>query len=220
MTPTSNNSPTADAIGTWLKRLALAAVVALLAVSAWCVWRISMVVAQTESAIVAISADVKQMSSSGAQISAHLENLDTRLQSLEQKAAEAMNLDELGNMLDEIDTIRNSPQSASAASPDTEREIKHLLAHVRGSKHRFVYSDENKGGTRFYLQLYAKYKAYDNAIGSAEDFIDKVATKTIVGQPYQVVVSPDQTVALNDWLTEELKKYRSTATTTGEVSEN
>ena len=121
-----------------------------------------------------------------------------------------MNLDELGNMLDEIDAIRDSPPSTvSAPSPDTEREIKHLLAHIRESKHRFVYSDENKGGTRFYLQLYAKYKAYNKAVGSAEDFIDKVATKTIAGQPYQVVVGPDKRVALNDWLSEELVKAPS-----------
>src|SRR5262245_10155945 len=210
MTPPSSNTPITDAIGTWLKRLALLAVIALLAVSAWCVWRISMVGAQTENAIVTISADVKQMSSTGAQISEHLERLDDRLQSLEEKAADAMNLDEFENLLEEIDVIRSTqPSTAGTTSPAAEREIKHLLAHIRNSKHRFVYSDENKGGMRFYLQLYTKYKAYDNIIGSAEDFIDKVASKTIVGQPYQVVISPDQTIALNDWLMQELTQYRA-----------
>ncbi len=209
MTPTSNDPPSADTIGSWLKRLALVAAIALLALSSWFVWRISMVAYQMETAIVAISADVKQMSSTGAQISTHLEKLDDRLQSLEQKAADAMNLDEFTNLLDEVDVIRGGqPSSASAPSPVTEREIKHLLSQIKLSKHRFVYSDENKGGLRFYLQLYAKYKAYDNSIGSAEDFIEKVGTKTIIGQPYQVVISPDQTVALSDWLIAELKKYR------------
>jgi uncharacterized coiled-coil protein SlyX len=205
----------------WLKRLALVAAIALLAFCSWFVWRISMVAQQTEDAIVAISGDVKQMSASGARISAHLEKLDTRLQSLEQKAADAMKLDEFENLLDEIDVIRNSePTAAGAPAPETEREIKHLLAHIRASKGRFVYSDENKGGMRFYLQLYAKYKTYDKIIGSAEDFIDKVATKTIVGQPYHVVISPTETVALSDWLTEELKKYRSAATTADKAPEN
>jgi hypothetical protein len=209
MFQTANQPPSTDAIGTWLKRLALVAAIALLAFCSWFVWRISMVAQQTENAIVAISSDVKQMSASGAQISAHLEKLDTRLQSLEQKAADAMKLDEFENLLDEIDVIRNSQLTAAGElAPETEREIKHLLAQIRASKHRFVYSDENKGGMRFYLQLYAKYKAYDKIIGSAEEFIDKVATKTIVGQPYQVVISPNETVELSDWLTTELNKYR------------
>lgn len=218
MVSSINTSPPPDAIGTWLRRLILIAVVALLACCSWFVWRISMVAYQIGSAIVAISADVKQMSSTAAQISGHLQKLDDRLQSLEQKAADAMNLDELEILIDEIEVIRNGqPSAAGLPSPDTEREIKHLLTQIRGSKHRFVYSDENKGGLRFYLQLYAKYKAYDKVIGTTEDFIDKVATKTIAGQPYQVVVSPDQFIALNDWLTEELTKFRSTSPSAGDA---
>lgn len=172
-----------------------------------------MIAYQVEGAIVAISADVKQMSSTGAQISTHLEKLDGRLQSLEQKALDAVKLDEIENVLSEIDVIRNTePSVAGGPSEETEREIKHLLSHIRHAKHRFTYSDENKGGLRFYVQLYAKYKAYENILGSAEDFIEKVATKSVDGKQYSVVISQDETVALNDWLTEELKKYRSTAT--------
>ena len=213
MTPTPSDKPAPDAIGTWLKRLTLVAAIALLACCSWFVWRISMVAYQMEGAIVAISADVKQMSSTGAQISEHLQKLDDRLRAIEEKAADAMNIDEFEHLLDEIDVIRNGqPSTASAASPDTEREIKHLLAQIRSSGHRFAYSvlgsDKSKSGTVLYLQLYTKYKTYKNAISSAEDFIDKVGTKTIVGQPYQVVISPDETVPLNDWLTEELKNYR------------
>lgn len=209
MNPTPDGQRTTDTISTWLRRLALVAAIALLACCSWFVWRISMVAYQMESAIVAISADVKQMSASGAQISQHLQQLDRRLQSVEEKAMDAMNLDELEHILDEVDAIRDAqPPAAGGPSSDAEREIKYLLSQIRNSPHRFVYSDENKGGLRFSLQLYAKYKVYDKIIASAEDFIEKVGTKSIAGQPYRVVISPEETVALNDWLREMLRTYR------------
>jgi hypothetical protein len=215
MSASRNDNAAADTIGTWLKRLALVAVIALLACSSWFVWRISMVAQQVESAIVAVSADVKKMSSTGAQISDHLQQLDGRLKRIEDKAADAMNLDELEHLLVEVNSIRDAgPSIAGGPSANAEREIKHLLRQIRDSPHRFVYSDENKGGLRFYIQLYAKYKAYDNILGSAEDFIDKVGTKTIAGQPYRVVISDNETVTLDNWLTEELKQYRSASVKT------
>ena len=211
-----------DSVGTWLRRLALGAAIVLLASCSWFVWRISMVAYQMEGAIVAISADVKQMSSTGAQISDHLQKLDGRLRAIEEKAADAMNIDEFEHLLDEVDEIREGTAAdRGPASLQTDREIRHLLAQIRGSDYRFTYSvlgsDKSKCGTVLYLQLYTKYKTYKNVISSAEDFIDKVATTTIGGQPYQVVVGPDETVALNDWLTEALKKYRATARSTHNV---
>jgi hypothetical protein len=185
----------------------------LLGFCCWFVWRISMVAYQLETAIVTISADVKQMSSTGAQISEHLEKLDERLQSMEEKAAGAMNLKEVESILDEVDELSDDQSSPTGPiSADTEREIKHLLSHITNSNHRFTYSDENKGGMRFSLQLYAKYKTYKKLLSSAEDFIDKVATTSIGGHPYQVVIDANQTVALRDWLTDELQEYRQTAT--------
>jgi len=214
-TPASNNPPQ-DSIGVWLKRSAWAVAILLLGFCCWFVWRISMVAFQAEAAIVAISADVQQMSSTGAQISEHLQKLDNRLQAIEAKAFDAMNIDEVESMINELDELRDGASTpGKPISPDAEREIKYLLSQIMQSKHRYVYSDENKGGTRFYFQLYAKYKTYKSTLASAEDFIDKVATSSIGGHPYQVVVSPDQTVALKDWLGEELKKYRSEIDTPG-----
>jgi hypothetical protein len=198
-----------DAVGIWLKRLALAATTVLLGFCCWFVWRVSMVAYQVESAITSISADVKQMSSTGAQISQHLQQLDLRLRAIEEKAANAANLDEVQHMLDEIGAIRESKSApATDVSADTSQEIDHLLSQIRRSKYRFAYSDEDKSGTRFYLQLYAKYRAYENLLTSSEDFIEKVGTTTIAGQPYRVVIDVDQSVPLNEWLADELKQYR------------
>jgi hypothetical protein len=210
MDPAYGGNPRADVGTMWLKRLTLLMASLFIAFCCWFVWRISMVAYQAEAAIVAISADVKQMSSTGAQISEHLQKLDNRLQAIEAKAFDAMNIDEVESMINEIDELRDGQRPpGTQLSLDAEREIKHLLSQVMQSKHRFIYSDENKGGTRFYFQLYAKYKTYKSSLSSAEDFIDKVATSSIGGHPYQVGVSPDQTVTLNDWLGEELKKYRA-----------
>jgi hypothetical protein len=200
-----------DSVGMWLKRLVLLVACVFLAFCCWFVWRISMVAMQAEAAIVAISADVKQMSTTGAQISQHLQQLDVRLRSMEEKAADAIKLDDIEHMLDEAAQLRDGGVASGSISPDTEREIKHLLSQVRRSKYRFKYSDEDKGGMRFYLQLYTKYETYKKLLASAEDFIDKVATTSIAGHAYQVVIDDKQTVALNEWLTDELKKYRAGA---------
>jgi hypothetical protein len=210
MDASHSSDPRGDAVGMWLRRLALLMASVFIAFCCWFIWRISMVAYQAEAAIVAISADVKQMSATGAQISEHLKHLDARLRSMEEKAADAINLDEIEHMIDEASELRNEDAVAnSPLSPDAEREIKHLLSHIRASKHRFTYSDENKSGWRFYLQLYPKYKAYDGALKSPEDFIEKVATKSIGGHPYNVVMDENHSVALSEWLTEELKSYRA-----------
>ena len=177
MTSSVSGGSPHDSVGAWLRRLAMLAAVVLLAFCSWFVWRLSMVAYQMEAAIVAISADVKQMSSTGVQISDHLKQLDVRLRAIEEKAADAMNLDEMEHILGELSEVRGARSTgATSLSADSEREIKHLLSQIRRSPHRFTYSDENKGGMRMYLQLYTKYKAYENVIASAEDFIERVGT--------------------------------------------
>jgi hypothetical protein len=134
-----------DSVSMWLRWLALLMASVFMAFCCWFIWRISMVAYQSEAAIVAISADVKQMSATGAQISDHLKQLDTRLRSMEEKAAEAIKLDEIESLLDEASELHNETAAAdSPLSADAEREIKHLLAQIRRSKYRFTYSDENK----------------------------------------------------------------------------
>jgi hypothetical protein len=159
------------------------------------------------------------MSSTGAQISEHLQKLDDRLRSIEEKTAEAVNLDEVEHVFDELAEIRHRDTTPeSGISPKTEREIRHLLSQIRRSDYRFTYSvfgsDKSKSGTQFYIQLYAKYKTYEDALSSAEDFIDKVATTTIGGNPYHVFIDANKTVALKDWLSDELATYRASAVAT------
>jgi hypothetical protein len=50
---------------------------------------------------------------------------------------------------------------------------------------------------------------------SPEDFIEKVATKSIAGHSYNVVIDEKQTIALSEWLREELARYRGGNNTSG-----
>jgi hypothetical protein len=171
-----------------------------------------MVAYRTEQAVVAIADDLKAMSTTGAQISEHLQQVDQRLQSIESKASNAMNVDELESMLDEINLVREAnTQPAPATSEAMEREVKHLLSSIRKSGHRFTYADENRSASRFYAQMYMKYKTYENTVATAEDFIAKVATSTVAGRPYEVVISESETKPLDAWLTGELKEFRDQA---------
>jgi hypothetical protein len=209
MTISSASEPAGNVIDRGLGRLTRLAAIAFLLCSCWLLWRISMVAFQMEQAFVGLSGDVKQVTTSAAQIANHLQSLDNRVRVIEEKAADAIHLDDIDHLLDEVAVLRGEAVGdRGAPAQEADREIKHLLSHVRRSDHRFVYSNEDRSGTRFYLQLYAKYKLYDTVTGSAEDFIAKVATKTVGGNPYQVVIRPDKTVNLSDWLSEELRGYR------------
>jgi hypothetical protein len=46
---------------------------------------------------------------------------------------------------------------------------------------------------------------------TADDSIEKAATSTIGGTPYQVIVNADRTLALHHWLADKLPKYRASA---------
>lgn len=202
-----------EPIDRWLRRLLFFAATVFVACCCWFMWRMSMVAYHTERAVVAISDDLKQMSATGVQISEHLQDVDQRLQRMEAKASDAMNLDEAEHLLDQAILLRDAREADSPErTADTEREIKHLLSQIRQSKHRFVSGDDDRGGMRTYLQLYAKYKVYDDTIANAEDFIAKVATTSVAGRPYQVVISEAETVSLNEWLTKELVAFRASST--------
>lgn len=102
--------------------------------------------------------------------------------------------------------------AAIAAAPaQAQSEIKHLLEFVQESGCRF-----NRSGTwyssedaRQHLQMKYEYLVKRDWVNSAEDFIERAASKSSMsGRAYQVQCHKAKAVPSAQWLTTELLRYR------------
>jgi hypothetical protein len=103
------------------------------------------------------------------------------------------------------------PAARAAPPPAAQVEIDYLLAHVGASGCEFYRNGSWYDGSRAQAHLRAKYDylAARNLVRSAEDFIDKAATKSsLSGQPYQIRCAGYAAVASNQWLRDALARYR------------
>lgn len=97
-------------------------------------------------------------------------------------------------------------------SPTAHTEIEYLLRYIETSGCSFYRNGTWYDGTRAIAHLRTKYDylASRHLIGSAEDFIDKAATKsTLSGQPYKIRCSDDVEVESGPWLHQVLAQYRA-----------
>lgn len=95
--------------------------------------------------------------------------------------------------------------------PQTETEISHLLEFVQASNCEFNRNDTWHNGKDARLHLEMKYDALASRgmISTPEDFIEKGASKSsFSGRKYQIRCQDGKTVSSNQWLTEELQRYR------------
>lgn len=99
----------------------------------------------------------------------------------------------------------------TAAPAQAQNEIKHLLEFVQESGCRF-----NRSGTwysspdaRQHLQRKYDYLVKRDGVNSAEDFIERAASKSSMsGRAYQVQCHKEKAVPSAQWLTTELLRYR------------
>ena len=107
----------------------------------------------------------------------------------------------------------SATMGAHSATPDTaQREIDHLLGYVKGSNCEFYRNGKWYGPAKAETHLRGKYESLDkiNLIVSAEDFVEKVATKSSwSGQPYQMKCGDQAAVSTQQWLHDELARYRA-----------
>ena len=193
----------------WFERVVLVLLACLLGLGCLLVWRMAETVKRIEEGVVSVSTDVKTVTRLAARISEKVDGLMDRVDVLEAKLKGAVPLDELENVLDELEGLRGKPAELDAeARAKRDREVGHLLGYVRGSGCVYLWQDREVGALAFYANLLAKYKLYEESVGSAEEFIDKVATKSMVGKPYYVVMGPKR-VEVAAYLREELAKYRA-----------
>ena len=97
---------------------------------------------------------------------------------------------------------------AVAAHAATADEIQHLLDYVGGSGCTFVRNGVESDATAARKHLATKYEYAKGRIASAEDFIRSLASRSsMTGQPYVVRCGASQLLS-EDWLTNELRRYR------------
>ena len=97
---------------------------------------------------------------------------------------------------------------AIAAHASSAHEIQHLLDYVGGSSCTFVRNGVESDAAAARKHLATKYRYARSRIGSAEDFIQLVASRSsMTGEPYLVRCGSSQSLSA-DWLTDELRRYR------------
>jgi hypothetical protein len=105
------------------------------------------------------------------------------------------------------------PPPARAAPPaSAQTEINYLLAFVGNSGCGFFRNGGWYDAKQAEAHLRYKYEmlAARDRINTAEDFIEKAATKSSVSaQPYQVRCSGAEAVTSNQWLRDALARYRA-----------
>jgi hypothetical protein len=97
-------------------------------------------------------------------------------------------------------------------SSTAQTEINYLLAYVEKSGCEFHRNGTWYDAKRAQEHLRLKYEtlAAGNQIQSAEDFVEKAATKSsLSGRAYEIRCSSGGIVATNQWLREALARYRA-----------
>lgn len=197
-----------NTIDKWLKRIVMLLTAAVLILSCFFIWRISMVAYRIETSIEATSGDIKQVTHTAANISRKVDQIEEKVEVLSEKTKDVLHADEVRHIVEEISDLKEPPQGRELRIDESAaEEISHLLSFIRKSECTFEYSGKKRSAFRFYLQMYSKYKVYKKTLSCAEDFIEKVATRTIAGNTYSVY-SGDKPLELNKWLRKELETYR------------
>jgi hypothetical protein len=104
------------------------------------------------------------------------------------------------------------PSIASAAPDDIlVRTIHHLLAYVEASNCSFIRNGKEHNSQEAAKHMKTKYDYFMFNITTPEEFIEKAASKSILGgQPYWVRCADHSPIPSAEWLTQELTNYRNT----------
>ena len=100
--------------------------------------------------------------------------------------------------------------SVPVFAADMQTEINHLLAFMQNSECQFERNGKIHSGKDTVNHVKKKYNYFKNKINNTEEFIEYSATKsTMSGKYYTVVCKDNPMVKTQDWLLQELQKYRS-----------
>jgi hypothetical protein len=99
------------------------------------------------------------------------------------------------------------PSFSAAATIDDE--ISFLLSSLATEDCTFIRNDISYSSKEFEQHLRSKLSANEELISSAEDYIEKIATRSAVsGKPYVAVCSGELKIT-KEWFAELLEAYRN-----------
>lgn len=111
-----------------------------------------------------------------------------------------------------LSALAFAPANAERPPLNAHTEIEYLLKYIETSGCSFYRNGTWYDGTRARAHLRTKYDylAGRQLIGSAEDFIDKAATKSsLSGKPYKIRCGDGVEVESGPWLHRVLAQYRA-----------
>lgn len=97
------------------------------------------------------------------------------------------------------------------AEPDAKSqiEIDHLLNYIKKSDVTFIRNGDEHNAEAAAKHIQSKFEKYKKKIKSAEDFIEKCATKSeMSGNSYEIKLKDGSKVETSKWLLAELKSLR------------
>lgn len=167
-----------------------------------------MVAYRVEQSVRRVSADVEKITGTAADLSRKVDRIAEKMERFEQRARDSLQVEEAKHLMGELARL-HGPQPEGRADPDAvaEAEIHYLLETIRRSGYRFGHSDRTASANNYYLRFHGKFVLYKKTIKSAEDFIEKIGTKTMGGNAYYLLDGESKR-PLREWLLEQLRKRR------------
>jgi hypothetical protein len=195
----------------WINRSLRIALVFLMAVACFFLWRISMAAYQVERMLADNQEDMAQIVGTAAAISEKIDELSRKIEELEERARENLPIDEVEALMEDFGEVTQQLRAEKAVrSATVEAEIRFLLDLVRNSTNTFGYSDKEFSSRRLSFLLNSKHRLLGKGLESAEQFIRDLGTQTVNGKKYFIVLDANNRKPLAEWLTEELTQYRQT----------
>jgi hypothetical protein len=103
-----------------------------------------------------------------------------------------------------------APLAAATPSEQEHKLIMALIARVQGMKNmKFLRNNEAHDAAEAAEHMQAKYKHFSKEIVTAEDFIDRCASRSeLTGKPYMVKLADGKTREARGFLMQELRAMR------------
>jgi len=190
----------------WLKTISLCLAVLLLCLLCLVAWQLLRI----GESVLRISLSVNQVASSVAKVAEQVGHLGDRLDVIEKAATTLADPKQIAEKVSYATQVM--AEKTVAAPPMDERtqdEISHLLVCIGDEEHSYEYEGKRRTAAWVYLKLSGKCALSRPAIASAEDFIDKVASETLKGETYYIILDQGEKKPLGPWLREMLAQYRA-----------
>jgi len=203
------NGGTADPIRQWLVRVNLFLLACLLLLSMNLVWRLTTLIFRIDRTAASMSRDVAQVAGTAGTIARDVEGLREEARELKGRLAESVPVEEFTDAFDAVLTAgRAITADSSELPPSADAEIKALLRALLYSGMRYDDDGEERSVGSLWGRLYAKYRVMRKGLVSAEDFIEKVASRSVLGHEYYLIDETGERVLLEDWMLEALSGHR------------